>query len=93
MNAHPSRSVPLCTDCIYKRGSRCNHPSVPVDPIRGIPLIAAGAMRAALTGFDEHLGVTPCGKAGLLFTPPNQLNFAPMGLLFVAAGKFEVRLK
>ena len=66
MNAHPSRSTPLCSACTHLRGSRCNHPSVPVDAIRGIPLIAARAMRSALTGFDEHFGVAPCGNAGVL---------------------------
>lgn len=74
---HPTRQVPLCTECAF-RGygpyhDRCNHPAAPVDVVDGAPLIRLTAMRGGLASPAE-LAVsrdqsTYCGRNGTLFTP------------------------
>lgn len=68
---HPSRQLPHCNKCIYQTTARepydskveffCDHASLPISDISGLPVI---------TCLDARLG--PCGKSGVLFTPAGQ---------------------
>ena len=69
MNAHPSRSVPLCVNCVhYQRRGECDHPSVSVSPVDGLSGFKAWTMREDQPPrFAEKFGFEPCGRAGALF--------------------------
>ena len=64
---HASRSAPLCSDCAFRLGSRCDHPTAPIDPVLGTPEVKVEHMRFAQGTKYVPRSVDVCGPEGRLF--------------------------
>jgi len=75
LSPHPSRSAPLCGNCLHRKvgaslgPSRCGHPGAPVDLVFGAPSLSCEDARSIQSPCDMYFCVNHCGPAGVLFAP------------------------